>query len=90
MDRKAFDRQLAKCKKTIFGDDDSKKIAAITKKYSNNPKKDAAEILSECVLRGKAVGWGGNFEQYEKVKAILKEYNVRYVDDFYGIWINLK
>ena len=56
--------------------------------YSNYGNKlvCAADIVRECMFRGRSDGWRGTKEDLEKVKAICNKFGVEYVDDSHGTW----
>lgn len=58
----------------------------VKKTYSDNPKQDAAQIASECILQGYSNGWSGTTEQVEKVRWILYPHTIYYRDDMWGEW----
>lgn len=61
-------------------------MAVIPRRYSNDAREDAAQILADIVTKGASKGWGGSLEQLDRLSEILKNYNVFYVDDFNGTW----
>ena len=58
----------------------------MVKHYENYGVKDAAaKIVAECILYGKSEGWCGGTE-FDKVQEICNQYNVYYVNDYFGRW----
>jgi hypothetical protein len=46
----------------------------------------AGVILMDVYAHGKSEGWSGSLEELEQVKTKLAPFNVKYVDDFFGVW----
>lgn len=61
-------------------------MAVIPRRYSDDAREDAAQILADIVTKGASKGWCGSLEQLDRLSEILKNYNVFYVDDFNGTW----
>lgn len=48
--------------------------------------KSASIITSEVVEKGKSGGWQGSINDLEEIGKILAIYNIKYVNDFNGVW----
>jgi hypothetical protein len=46
----------------------------------------AARIAKDVILKGKSEGWAGESTDKDNVAALLKDFNIHYVDDFFGTW----
>lgn len=53
-------------------------------------RESAAIIIGECVRTGESDGWAGNDPEFGEVKRICADFNVRYVDDWFGTWKHVK
>ncbi len=59
----------------------------VKKTYSDNPKQDAAQIASKCILQGYSNGWSGNhLEDIDEVRRILVRFGIKYTNDMWGEW----
>ena len=47
-------------------------------------------IISECVRRGESDGWAGNDPEFSEVVKICGDFNVFYVNDWFGTWKLIK
>lgn len=57
------------------------------RRYDNYSIKDAAAtIVAECIRDGKSDGWCGNNPEFDAVEKICNQYNVFYVNDYFGRW----
>lgn len=54
--------------------------------YSDDPRRDAADIAHDVILDGFSEGWCGQPGQMEAARAILAPMGIRYVDDMRGRW----
>jgi Holliday junction resolvasome RuvABC ATP-dependent DNA helicase subunit len=60
---------------------------ATTRKYVDYTMKKAAAIIAgEVIEKNISTGWGGNFNDLEKLKNELRKYNIFYIDDIHGEW----
>jgi hypothetical protein len=53
-------------------------------------RESAAMIISECVRRGESDGWAGNDPEFSEVVKICGDFNVFYVNDWFGTWQLIK
>lgn len=57
------------------------------RKYEKDVRKAAAIIAYEVIMTGESSGWvSSDFDFFKKLKEILSEFNIDYVDDLNGTW----